>query len=184
MTWWYLETDRVDDECLKTAVQARYSWRSTRVSHRSQLPTGNRLMDSVLAFWSYTETGAIYCFERSGRCLPLLFNPIQHAPGFVEVYGWVPVPVACRSNKHSSQNSEQGKAECCCLFSGGVLLESHLADSYLFRCCFFYTRLWSTVTKETKHKICIAEHALSHIIIVNSTRACSKPRTNDGPDYS
>jgi len=50
MTWWYLETDRVDDECLKTAVQARYSWRSTRVSHRSQLPTGNRLMDSVLAF--------------------------------------------------------------------------------------------------------------------------------------
>ena len=88
------------------------------------------------------------------------------------------------TNTHSSQNSEQGKAECCRLFSGGVLLESHLADSYLFRCCFFYTRLWSTVTKETKHKICIAEHALSHIIIVNSTRACSKPRTNDGPDYS
>ena len=86
MTWWYLETDRVDDECLKTAVQARYSWRATRVSHRSQLPTGNRLMDSVLAFWSYTETGVIYCFERSGRCLPLLFNPIQHAPGFVEVW--------------------------------------------------------------------------------------------------
>jgi len=56
MTWWYLETDRVDDECLKTAVQARYSWRSTRVTHRSQLPTGNRLMDSDIQYWPFDHT--------------------------------------------------------------------------------------------------------------------------------
>jgi len=73
-------------------------------------------------------------------------------------YGWAPVPVACRSNKHSLQSElRTGESRVLLPVLGGVLLEYRLADSYLIRCCFFthVTCLRSTVLRKPSTKFAL-----------------------------